>query len=200
MTIRLRSWLPHLVAILLGTTASLSAQAPKVPPPPKVLVTPIIEKTVAAGQTFVGTVKPLRKSIVGSAVAGRVEEYLVNEGDRVKKGQPIAKLRTGIIQAELDAAAAELKVRQAELNELENGARPAELDQAKARLAMAEANRAFRQANRSRTSGLGLAISREKEHSKMQRRHWHCWKRARVRKKSCKPAPGSKCRPLKSND
>jgi RND family efflux transporter MFP subunit len=137
------------------------AQAPKGAPPPKVLVTPIIEKTVAAGQTFVGTVKPLRKSIVGSAVPGRVEEYLVNEGDRVKKSQPIAKLRTGIIQAELDAAAAELKVRQAELDELENGARPFELDQAKARLAIAEANRAFRQSTRNRTAGLGAAISRE---------------------------------------
>src|SRR5262245_23234543 len=113
----------------LASLSSASAQAPKgAPPPPKVLVTPIIQQSVAAGQTFVGTVKPLRKSIVGSAVAGRVEEYLVNEGDRVKKSQPIAKLRTGIIQAELDAAAAELKVRQAELAELENGARPAELD------------------------------------------------------------------------
>jgi len=152
-----------IIPCLLAVASLVNAQPPKalVPPPPKVIVTPVVEQDVAEGRTFVGTVKPLRKSLVGSATAGRVEEYLVNEGDRVAKGQPIAKLRTGIIEAELSAAQAALKVAQAELAELENGSRPEEIEQAKARLKMAEAMRAFRLASKDRTVELGTAVSQE---------------------------------------
>ncbi len=90
-----------------------------------VFVTTVIRKEVEPMQRFVGTVIPLRTSKVGSAASGRVEQFLkiddgqsVKEGERVKKGQVIAQLRTGIIGAERDAAAAMVKVRQFELNEL----------------------------------------------------------------------------------
>src|SRR5580765_7854100 len=81
-----------------------TAKAPPAPPAPKVIVTPARADTIAEPRAFVGTVKPIRRSLVGSAAAGRVEEYLVNEGDAVQAGQPIAHLRRGIIQAELNAA------------------------------------------------------------------------------------------------
>src|SRR6187402_2144770 len=77
------------------------------PPPPKVLVTAAITAEVPEHRTFVGTVWPVRRSLVGSAAPGRVEEFLVNEGDAVTKGQEIAVLRRGVIQAELDAATGE---------------------------------------------------------------------------------------------
>src|SRR5687768_5341346 len=89
------------------------------PPPPKVLVAPAIVAEVPEHRTFVGTVWPVRRSLVGSAAPGRVEEFLINEGDPVTAGQPIARLRRGVIQAELNAAKAMLAVRQAELKELE---------------------------------------------------------------------------------
>src|SRR5207247_5582845 len=122
-----------------------AAQAPKapgtgapVPPPPKVLVTPARADTVAEPRTFVGTVKPIRRSLVGSAAAGRVEEYLINEGDEVKAGQPIAHLRRGIIKAEVDAGRATLTMRQAELAEMEKSHQD-EIDQEQAKLANAQA-------------------------------------------------------------
>ena len=93
-----------------GTKAGASP-----PPPPKVFVISARKDTVSEPKTFVGTIKPLRKSIIGSAAPGRVEEYLVNDGDFVKKGQPIALLRRGVIGAEKKAAEAELKLRKAEL-------------------------------------------------------------------------------------
>jgi multidrug efflux pump subunit AcrA (membrane-fusion protein) len=103
-----------------------AAQAPKaaggkafVPPPPKVLVTPARADTISEPRTFVGAVKPIRRSLVGSAASGRVEEYLINEGDEVKAGQPIAILRRGIIKAEVDVAKATFMMRQAELAEME---------------------------------------------------------------------------------
>jgi HlyD family secretion protein len=132
------------------------------PPPPKVLVIPARADTIAEPRTFVGTVMPLRRSIVGSAAAGRVEEYLVNEGDIVKKGQPIAHLRRGIIQAELDAAKGMLAVRQAELAELEK-AYHEEMDQAQAKVAQAQAVHEFRKAKRDRSLELSSrgAVSQE---------------------------------------
>jgi multidrug efflux pump subunit AcrA (membrane-fusion protein) len=132
------------------------------PPPPKVLVTPARADTIAEPRTFVGTVMPLRRSIVGSAAPGRVEEYLVNEGDAVTKGQPIAHLRRGIIQAELDAAKGLLAVRQAELAELEK-AYDEEMAQAQSKVAHAQAILDFRKSKRDRSVELGSrgAVSQE---------------------------------------
>jgi HlyD family secretion protein len=119
--------------------AAASAAAQFGPTP--VQVAPVQEREVAAGQTFVGTVKPTRLSQVGSAVDGRVEEFPVNEGDRVKKGQVLARLRTTTLELECAAARAELEARRHELAELVNGTRPEEIAQAKARLAACEAKR-----------------------------------------------------------
>jgi HlyD family secretion protein len=132
------------------------------PPPPKVLVTPARADTIAEPRTFVGTVKPIRRSIVGSAAPGRVEEYLINEGDAVKKGQPIAILRRGIIQAELDAAKGLLAVRAAELTEMEKSYLE-EMKQAEAKLKHAKAVLLFRELKTSRSTDLRSkeAVSQE---------------------------------------
>ena len=131
-------------------------------PPPKVLITPARADTIAEPRTFVGTVMPLRRSLVGSAAPGRVEEYLVNEGDAVKKGQPLAHLRRGIIQAEVNAAKGLLAVRQAELAELEK-AYDEELAQSQAKVAHAQAILDFRKLKRDRSVELGSrgAVSQE---------------------------------------
>jgi RND family efflux transporter MFP subunit len=139
MRTRTRSILPALLAAALAP-----APAPAQLPPAKVVVSPVIEREVRAGQVFVGTVVPLRTSTVGSAVSGRVDELLVNEGDRVEKGQPLARLRTKMIEAELAAARADLAMRKAELTELENGYLPDEIEQARSRHAAAEASARFR--------------------------------------------------------
>src|SRR5688572_8700532 len=59
-----------LSAAALATTARGQGQGPAI-----VAVSPVVEREVTAGQTFVGTVMPLRKAVVGSAVDGRVMEY-----------------------------------------------------------------------------------------------------------------------------
>jgi RND family efflux transporter MFP subunit len=162
-----------ILAIVAGglwfaTSSPSPAQAPKgtpgkagfAMPAPKVLVTAARADTVAEPRTFVGTVMPIRRSLVGSAAAGRVEEYLINEGDAVKAGQPIAQLRRGIIQAELDAAKGQLAVRQAELGEMEK-AYQEEFDQAQAKLAQAQALLTYRQAKLDRSRTLGTSVARE---------------------------------------
>lgn len=146
---------------ILGLAASVCGQGP---PPALVAVSPIIERDVASVQTFVGTVMPLRKAIVGSAVDGRVIEFPLNEGDRVTSGQMLAQLLTDTIQLEVAAAEADLELRRQQLAELENGSRPEEIAQAQARMAAAEARARFAAARRMRAENLyrqGQAMSEE---------------------------------------
>jgi RND family efflux transporter MFP subunit len=134
------------------------------PPAILVAVAPIVEKEVAASQTFVGTVMPLRKATVGSAVDGRVAEYPLNEGDRVQKGQVLAQLLTDTIQIEIAAAEAELDLRKHQLAELRNGTRPEEIQQAKARMTAAQARVQYAKARQTRAENLfrqGQAMSEE---------------------------------------
>ena len=119
-----------------------------------VIVAPVIERSVATGQTFVGTVLPVKTSSVGSAVDGRVSEYPINAGDRVVKGQSLAKLLTETITLTIVAAESELKLRQEELRELENGWRKEEILQATARMEVARSRREFAVARAKRTANL----------------------------------------------
>lgn len=146
-------------------SAPLPAQGPKAgakgpPPAPKVLVTAARGDTIAEPRTFVGTVKPIRRSLIGSAAAGRIEQYLINEGDLVKAGQPIAHLRRGVITAELNVAKGDLAVREAELGELQKSYQE-EIETAQARLTNAQATLAFRESKLQRSKGLGTSIAKE---------------------------------------
>ena len=132
---RIRLLFVALFAILLLNP--LSAQPGKGPRP---VVTAIAEeKPVAVGVTLVGSIRPLKTSVVGSAVDGRVLEYPIRQGQRVKKGDTLTQLRTGTIELERSIAVAELELRQQELEELRNGSRKEEKAQAEALLLEAEA-------------------------------------------------------------
>ena len=131
----------------LGSAAQ-AQQGPKV-----VAVAEIVEQDVATEQSFVGSVLPLRQSVVGSAVDGRVEQFLVTRGDFVHQGDVLAKLRTKTIEIEIAAASAELKLRQEELAELKNSW-PKELAQAEARMRSAESLKEYTLAKLERTKKL----------------------------------------------
>ena len=118
------------------------------------VVAPVIERHFAPSQSFVANVKPRRQSVIGSAVDGRVEEYLIDAGQPVSKGQDLARLRTGTIEIELDGAEAELALRQAELDELNNGSRPEEIELAEAAVHGAEAAMQYAQARLARAERL----------------------------------------------
>ena len=63
-----------------------------------------VEREIKAGRTFVGTVEPARRSVVGSEFAGLVVAYLVRDGDHVKEGQELARLRTKLLDLRITAA------------------------------------------------------------------------------------------------
>ena len=138
------------VLLLLGA-AGLPAQGRG---PAVVVVVPVVEREVTAVHAFVGSVEPLKRATIGSAVDGRVMEFAVEEGDRIRSGQPLAKLLTATIQLELKAAEGELAFRQESLRELKNGTRPGEIVQLRARMLAAAARRQFHVERRSRFAAL----------------------------------------------
>lgn len=128
------------LSAIAGTTSPAWAQFG----PSLVVVGPVVEQAeVEAAVTYVGTVQPKRRSLVGSAVDGRVLEFYVNAGDRVEEGQPLAQLRIQTITAQLEAARAEQTLREQELEELRNGTRPQELRQAEEHMLAMQALREY---------------------------------------------------------
>ena len=152
----------HLFIVLVMLAILPPRPAPAQQEPAKVTVGTVSEQTLSASQTFVGSVTPIRTSLVGSAVDGRVLEFLVNEGDMVTEGQPLAQLRTSTLSLQLAAARAERVLRSEELAELENGATREELDQSQARMKAARASMDFSTWTHKRIAALfnkGQAVS-----------------------------------------
>lgn len=85
-------------------------------------------------QTYTGEVTALRTSEVGFELAGKLVSLVVDEGDRVKRGQTIAQLDTATLQAQRQGLVAQKAQAQAVLAELQNGARSEQIASAKARV------------------------------------------------------------------
>lgn len=143
-------------ALFLILSGNAFAQGPpggQAPPSP-IVAAPVVEQTVSATQTFVGTVMPLRLATVGSAVSGRVIELPLEEGDRVEANQTLAQLLTDTISLEVAGAEAELELRKEQLAQLENGSRPEEIAQADARMKAAAARQEYLDARYARMQSL----------------------------------------------
>ena len=96
----------------------------------------------------------------------RVAQVLAAEGDRVSRGQVLARLDTGRLGPQAAQAAAQVAVQQQALDRLRNGSRPEKIDQAKANLAAAQADAADAAAKSARAQALsqssgGRALSRQ---------------------------------------
>jgi RND family efflux transporter MFP subunit len=150
-------------AMLVLAAGPAWAQAPMGPPSPVAVVTAKMQQ-FTPDQAFVGTVRPLRRAVIGSAVDGRVVEFNVDQGQRVAEGQPIAQLLTETINLEVKAAEAELELRKQELEEMKNWTRPEELAQARARVGRTKALMNFAQQRYERMKSLfesGGGLSQE---------------------------------------
>lgn len=104
-----------------------------------VVVAEVVARPVSTGRTFVGTIEPSRRSVVGSEFGGIVVDLLVHEGDRVEAKVPLARLRTDILDLRIESAEADVELARQRLLELENGSRPEEIAQARARVTELEA-------------------------------------------------------------
>lgn len=146
---RRRRWSVVACLLLLCGASWAAGQAPTA----RVTVAAVRQRELSRGQTFVGTVMPVRSSTVGSTVEGRVVELAVREGDEVRQGDTLARLRTRQLEIQLAAAKAELAVRREELAELQSSL-PQQIRQAESRVLAAKALMKYAEARLGRYQGL----------------------------------------------
>lgn len=117
----------------------------------------VVTDEVNLGQRIIGTVQPLRTSVIGSALDGRVLHYDVNAGEPVKAGQRLAQLRTETLQIQLAAARAQLALSQHQLAELQNGSLPEDIAEAEANMHAAKATMEYADARFRRLTTLSAS-------------------------------------------
>ncbi|MFN5901952.1 MAG: efflux RND transporter periplasmic adaptor subunit, partial [Novosphingobium sp.] len=110
------------LALLLLPLAAGCSNSSAPPPPPSPLT--IRAAQVGAGPAVdtvetAGTVALREETVLGFTSGGRIARILVNEGDRVRRGQLLATLDTTAIASGLDAALAEQSRARAEIRRLE---------------------------------------------------------------------------------
>ncbi|MEM9135964.1 MAG: efflux RND transporter periplasmic adaptor subunit [Cyanobacteria bacterium P01_F01_bin.42] len=98
--------------------------------------------------TASGKIVPFQSVNLSPKNAGLLQELMVEQGDRVKQGQLLAKMDGSNLVGQLIQAEAAFEQAQARLNELRAGSRAEEKEQAKARMARAEVDLLQRQRNR----------------------------------------------------
>lgn len=90
--------------------------------------------------TATGYIVAHHKIEVASKVVGKVAWIGVEKGDRVKRGDVIARLEDVEYKAQLQQARGSIQALKARLDELQNGSRPEEVDAARANLDREKAN------------------------------------------------------------
>src|SRR5919202_2208168 len=129
---------PILLAVLvLGVAAGLGIVgyqrfAASAPPAPTGQVLPVQRGNVAATVSATGSVVATRQAKLVFAGTGRIQEVLVNVGDHVTAGQPLARLQTDASQVKLETARSQLATAQLKLQQLTEAATPEDVAAAQA--------------------------------------------------------------------
>lgn len=120
----------------IGTLNSGNSPAPEeqvqVDPIPVETLTIRAESGYEVERTFTGEIAARRSSEVGFERGGKLVEVMVEEGDRVSAGEPLARLDTRNLESQRRQAIAARNRAVAQLSELEAGARQEDIDAARA--------------------------------------------------------------------
>lgn len=134
------------IVLLLSSCGDNQAQAQKQSAPPAPFpVTQLQQKTVTGYTEYPTTIEGIINSDVRAKTSGYIQKVLVDEGQKVRKGQVLFKLETQSLSQDAGAAKARVNVAQVEVDKLiplveKNIISPVQLETAKANLAQAKAN------------------------------------------------------------
>jgi membrane fusion protein (multidrug efflux system) len=78
------------------------------PPPALVEVVPVIEQEVVMRVNLVGTAEPWLETVVASEEAGKVQNMFFEEGEKVKKNQPLCEQDASQLNLKIEAAKSDL--------------------------------------------------------------------------------------------
>ncbi|MEO0968781.1 MAG: biotin/lipoyl-binding protein, partial [Cyanobacteria bacterium J06639_18] len=103
------------------------------------LTVPVTAKNVTLRIEASGRAVPIKNVNLSPKNQGTLTSLYVEQGDRVKKGQIIARMDSADVRARILQARANLEQSKAQLEQAKNGSRPQEITQARARLRQVEA-------------------------------------------------------------
>ncbi|MEO1388766.1 MAG: efflux RND transporter periplasmic adaptor subunit [Cyanobacteria bacterium J06634_6] len=103
------------------------------------LTVPVAATELTVRITASGTVEPIRTVNLSPKSAGTVQELFVEQGDRVTQGQPIARMDSDQLNAQIIQNEASVAEARAQLQDAINGASGTDIAQAESAVAAAEA-------------------------------------------------------------
>jgi len=138
---RRKGWIIGLVLLLIagGLIGWWVALRPKGSSQSTVETMPVRRGNLLVTVSSVGTVKAKAQVSLAFQTSGKVAEILVEEGEFVREGQPLARLDTKTLELQVAQAEANLAVAQAQLNKLLKGKSKAQIEAARAALRSAQA-------------------------------------------------------------
>lgn len=166
---RIISTVIYLTAIFITSCKQEKAAAPAADAPRQYSVTTVKPETVTIHQDFPATIEGQQVVEIRPMISGYLQDIYVNEGDHVKKGQLLFKIRNPMYEQQVITAKASINRAEADVNtanmeiekirplvdkeivsdyrlksaQLELGSKKAMLEQSKAELSNAEANLAY---------------------------------------------------------
>ncbi|MDB9475621.1 efflux RND transporter periplasmic adaptor subunit [Dolichospermum circinale] len=146
-------WLIGLIAsgaLIVGTTATIKTiQQGNKPPDITKLTVPVAARDITVRITASGKIQPIQSVNISPKSSGLLADLNVEQGDKVKKGQIIARMDNSEIKMRIIQYKANLEQAKAQLAESLAGSRTEEIAQGKARVAQAQAQLAIiREGNR----------------------------------------------------
>lgn len=135
-----------LIALILASCGNNNKTEAKPSTPPATFPVSTLKKTTITGYNEYPTnIEGIINSDVRAKTSGYIQQVLVDEGQKVTKGQVLFKLETETLNQSADAAKASVNVAKVEVEKLiplveKNIISPIQLQTAKANLAQAEAN------------------------------------------------------------
>ena len=133
------------ITMVLASCNNKYAAQPASAPPATFPVSQLKNMTVTDYQQYPSTIEGIVNSDVRAKTSGYIQKVLVDEGQKVHKGQILFKLETQSLSQDAGAAKARINVAQVEVDKLvplveKNIISPVQLQTAKANLAQAKAN------------------------------------------------------------
>ncbi|MEZ4969277.1 MAG: efflux RND transporter periplasmic adaptor subunit [Flavobacteriaceae bacterium] len=134
-----------IVTVLSSCGDKTSKQSAATAPPAPFPVAQLKNMTVTGYNEYPVNIQGIVHSNVRAKTSGYIQQVLVDEGQKVKKGQQLFKLETQSLSQDAEAAKASVNAAQVEVEKLKplvekNIISPVQLETAKANLAQAKAN------------------------------------------------------------
>ncbi|MFC1883227.1 efflux RND transporter periplasmic adaptor subunit [Thermodesulfobacteriota bacterium] len=137
-----------------NSTEKEAKEKPKMKMPKKVEVAAVKASSPRGHIEYVGVLAAYRKADIACETGGTIEKLYFEKGDKIKKGQVIARISTSSILLGVRQAEMAVETARSQFEKVEKGSRPEEISMAEAVLREAQAALSEAEKNFNRIKGL----------------------------------------------